>query len=85
MAETSTVVRTPAPPRRTLGRTLLYIGIVVGALVMLYPFLSTLVTSVTADGNLAGGPTLVVENPAIDATGLDRVRREPPLPESERQ
>lgn len=34
---------------------------------MLFPFLWTVVTSVTPEGSLAGGPTLLVENPTLDA------------------
>lgn len=67
MAEPTTAA-TPAPaPRRTLGRTLLYVGVTAGAVVMLFPFLWTFVTSITRDGNLAGGPTLIVEDPTLEA------------------
>ncbi|NHA69810.1 carbohydrate ABC transporter permease [Phycicoccus sp. CMS6Z-2] len=34
---------------------------------MLFPFLWTVVTSVTPDGSLAGGPTLIVKDPTLDA------------------
>lgn len=34
---------------------------------MLFPFLWTVVTSVTPDGTLSGGPTLLVEDPTLDA------------------
>lgn len=66
-AATFTPTRPAAPPRQVLGRTLLYVGLLAGALVMLFPFLWTFVTSITTDGNLAGGPTLVVEDPTLDA------------------
>jgi multiple sugar transport system permease protein len=36
---------------------------------MLFPFLWTVVTSITTDGNLSGGPTLIVEDPTLDAYG----------------
>ncbi|WP_242448559.1 carbohydrate ABC transporter permease [Cellulomonas sp. WB94] len=34
---------------------------------MLFPFLWTVITSITPDGTLAGGPTLVVDNPTLEA------------------
>jgi len=46
---------------------LLYVGLLVGAAVMLFPFLWTVVTSITPDGTLAKGPTLVVEDPTLQA------------------
>ncbi|WP_205740846.1 carbohydrate ABC transporter permease [Haloactinopolyspora alba] len=55
------------PRRRGFGRAALYAGVIAGAFVMLFPFLWTLVTSITADGNLSGGPTLLVENPTLEA------------------
>jgi multiple sugar transport system permease protein len=38
-----------------------------GAVVMLFPFLWTVVTSITPEGSLAGGPTLFVKNPTLAA------------------
>jgi multiple sugar transport system permease protein len=35
--------------------------------VMLFPFLWTVITSITPNGTLAGGPSLVVKNPTLDA------------------
>ncbi|PVU81477.1 sugar ABC transporter permease (plasmid) [Cellulomonas sp. WB94] len=60
---------TRAPRRRTLrpARVALYVGVVVGAVAMLFPFLWTVITSITPDGTLAGGPTLVVDNPTLEA------------------
>lgn len=55
--------------RATTGRVLLYAGVTLGAAVMLFPFLWTVVTSITSDGNLAGGPTLLVEDPTLEAYG----------------
>ncbi|WP_425501255.1 carbohydrate ABC transporter permease [Phytoactinopolyspora alkaliphila] len=46
---------------------MLYLGVIAGGLVMLFPFLWTVVTSITTDGNLSGGPTLIVEDPTLDA------------------
>ncbi|AYY12050.1 carbohydrate ABC transporter permease [Actinobacteria bacterium YIM 96077] len=53
--------------RPRLGRVLLYAGVVAGAFMMLFPFLWTVVTSITTRGNLSGGPTLVPEEPTLDA------------------
>ena len=53
------------PP--ALRRALPVVGLAVGAAVMLFPFLWTVVTSVTTDGNLSEGPTLLVEDPTLDA------------------
>lgn len=46
-----------------------YTVLVAGTLVMLFPFLWTVVTSVTPDGNLASGPTLLVREPTLAAYG----------------
>lgn len=48
------------------SRGLLLILTAVGAFLMLFPFLWTVVTSITPDGTLATGPTLWVENPTLD-------------------
>jgi multiple sugar transport system permease protein len=48
-------------------RVLLYVGVALGAAVMLFPFLWTVVTSITPGGTLASGPTLLVEDPTLDA------------------
>ncbi len=54
--------------RRTLrGRVGLYVLVTAAAAVMLFPFLWTVITSITADGNLAGGPTLIVKDPTLSA------------------
>ena len=54
--------------RRTWrGQVGLYALVVFAAAVMLFPFLWTVITSITADGNLAAGPTLVVKNPTLSA------------------
>jgi len=41
--------------------------VVLGAVLMLFPFLWTVVTSITPGGSLADGPTLWVDNPTLDA------------------
>lgn len=47
----------------------MYIAVVAGAAVMLFPFVWTVVTSVTPDGSLADGPSLLVHNPTANAYG----------------
>jgi len=53
--------------RLSLPRVGLYLGVAVGAVVMLFPFLWTVVTSITPEGSLSGGPTLLVKNPTLNA------------------
>jgi multiple sugar transport system permease protein len=53
--------------RLSLSRMGLYIAVTAGAAVMLFPFLWTLVTSITPEGSLSGGPTLLVKNPTLNA------------------
>ncbi|WP_328995924.1 carbohydrate ABC transporter permease [Kribbella sp. NBC_01245] len=61
--------------RSTTGRILLYVGVVAGAAIMLFPFLWTVITSITPEGSLADGPKLFVQDPTLDAyrTLLDAV------------
>lgn len=58
-----------ASPRRwpTPRRLFLYLSLTVCAAVMLFPFLWTVVTSITPGGTLSEGPTLLVKNPTMDA------------------
>jgi multiple sugar transport system permease protein len=49
------------------GRLTLTVLLALGAAVMLFPFLWTVVTSITPDGTLAGGPSLWVEDPTLGA------------------
>lgn len=48
-------------------RVLLYAGVTLGAAAMLFPLAWTVITSITPDGSLAGGPTLLVKDPTLDA------------------
>lgn len=48
-------------------RVLVYAVVVLGAAAMLFPFLWTVITSITPGGSLAGGPTLWVPDPTLDA------------------
>lgn len=41
--------------------------VALGAVVMLFPFLWTVITSITPDGSLADGPTLFVDDPTLAA------------------
>lgn len=52
---------------RNLHRRVLYVGLTLGAAAMLFPFLWTLVTSLTPNGTLADGPTLLITEPTLDA------------------
>lgn len=62
-------VTTPPAHRRPLtpGRVALYACVTLGAGIMLFPFLWTVITSITPNGTLAGGPSLVVKDPTLDA------------------
>lgn len=53
----------------------LYAAVLAGAAIMLFPFLWTVITSITPEGSLADGPKLVVENPTLAAyqTLLDAI------------
>jgi multiple sugar transport system permease protein len=66
--------RPPAPavtstaPRRWGALTLIrYAAVLAGAVVMLFPFLWTVVTSITPEGSLADGPRLWVDDPTTAA------------------
>jgi multiple sugar transport system permease protein len=65
----TTVTARQGPSRRPRRRSryLPVVGLGVGAVLMLFPFLWTIITSITPDGSLAGGPTLLVEEPTLDA------------------
>lgn len=52
--------------RPSIGRLLLWLAVAIGALAMLFPFLWTVITSITPDGDLSGGPSLIVKNPTLD-------------------
>ncbi|WP_115726645.1 carbohydrate ABC transporter permease [Actinomyces culturomici] len=53
--------------KMTSGRVVLVVTVAVGALMMMFPFLWMLITSITPEGSLAGGPSLIVEHPTLDA------------------
>jgi multiple sugar transport system permease protein len=57
-----------AEPTRSRFRSAAILAlVVVGAALMLFPFLWTVITSITPDGSLADGPTLWVDDPTLDA------------------
>jgi len=53
--------------RRTLGWILLHIVIIAGAAVMFFPFLWTLITSISPGAGLGVAPKLIPENPSLEA------------------
>ncbi|SDO57491.1 carbohydrate ABC transporter membrane protein 2, CUT1 family [Nakamurella panacisegetis] len=53
--------------RRLRSRTGLYLLIGISAAVMLFPFLWTVITSITTDGNLSNGPSLWVKDPTLES------------------
>jgi multiple sugar transport system permease protein len=56
------------PETRSLtARIALYAAVLVGAAIMLFPFLWTVITSITPEGSLADGPTLIVDHPTLGA------------------
>ena len=59
-------MRKPTLPT-TVRRWVLIAGVTLGAIAMLFPFLWTIITSITPQGTLAGGPTLIVKDPTLDA------------------
>jgi multiple sugar transport system permease protein len=67
VAPTSALVARSTEHRSRWPRVLLYVGVTLGAVGMLFPFAWTFITSITPDGSLSGGPTLLVKNPTLDA------------------
>lgn len=63
----SPVLRGTTPGRRTLSRVGAYALLTLCCLAMLFPFLWTVITSITPDGTLSDGPTLWVANPTLDS------------------
>ena len=49
------------------GKLALYAAVLVGAAIMLFPFLWTVITSITPEGSLADGPTVFVDHPTLNA------------------
>ena len=59
--------RSPEARRRLVGFVLLHVVIIVGALVMFFPFLWTIITSITPGANLTSTPALIPDNPSLEA------------------
>jgi multiple sugar transport system permease protein len=54
------------PRRRVIaGKTLLYIALTVGGLIMLFPFVWTVVTSISPGATLTTTPKLIPDNPSL--------------------
>lgn len=53
--------------RRTIGFVILHVVIIVGALLMFFPFLWTIITSITPGATLTNSPALIPDNPSLDA------------------
>lgn len=53
--------------RRRAGRVAWYLVMLMCCFAMLFPFLWTVITSITPDGNLSNGPSLLVQNPTLDS------------------
>lgn len=51
--------------RFPVGKTLLYIALVVGGLIMLFPFIWTVVTSISPGATLTSTPKLIPDNPSL--------------------
>lgn len=51
--------------RFPVSKTLLYIALVVGGLIMLFPFIWTVVTSITPGATLTSTPKLIPDNPSL--------------------
>lgn len=65
MAESAKRLGTPT--RTHLGWILLHIVIIIGALVMFFPFLWTVITSISPDASLTVKPSFWPDNPSFDA------------------
>ncbi len=54
-------------PLRITGVVVLHVVVIVGALLMFFPFLWTIITSITPGAGLSVTPALIPENPTLDA------------------
>ncbi|MDQ1545447.1 MAG: multiple sugar transport system permease protein [Actinomycetota bacterium] len=61
--------RTPEARTRLILAIVLHVVIVAGALAMFFPFLWTLITSITPGANLTNTPALIPANPSLGAYG----------------
>ncbi|WP_025156413.1 carbohydrate ABC transporter permease [Leifsonia aquatica] len=51
--------------RKPTGRVLLYLALIVGALIMIFPFVWTVVTSISPGASLTTTPKLIPDNPSL--------------------
>ena len=58
---------TEAGTRRTIGFVLLHVVMILGALLMFFPFLWTIITSITPGAGLTLAPALFPDNPSLAA------------------
>lgn len=65
MADATVQRRMPA--RATTGWVILHVVIILGALAMFFPFLWTIITSISPGVGLTVTPALIPENPSLDA------------------
>ncbi|MEO7146359.1 MAG: carbohydrate ABC transporter permease [Terrimesophilobacter sp.] len=54
-------------PARLTAFISLHVVVIVGALIMFFPFLWTIITSITPGAGLTNAPSLIVENPSLQA------------------
>jgi multiple sugar transport system permease protein len=64
-AEAAVAVKPRRPASQTWGKVLLYVLLIVGALLMIFPFIWTIVTSITPGATLTTAPKLIPENPSL--------------------
>ncbi len=62
-------LRTPEARTRLILAIVLHVVIIAGALAMFFPFLWTLITSITPGANLTNTPALIPANPSLGAYG----------------
>jgi multiple sugar transport system permease protein len=68
MAETSDRVRRPGTPSpRLFGSIALHLVVVLGAIAMFFPFYWTIITSISPGAGRGVAPSLVPENPSLEA------------------
>lgn len=56
-----------APARGIAGNVILYVVVIVGAIAMFFPFLWTIITSITPGASLTLTPSLIPDDPSLDA------------------
>lgn len=70
MADASIALTTRGPrlsPVRLTAVIALHVVVIIGALIMFFPFLWTIITSITPGAGLSNAPSLFVENPSLEA------------------